>query len=136
MEQENRESSESSLLIGIGIGMVCFALLIQVGLFVLSEDLLYQSIGLWIGVAIGFGMFCHMKRSVEDALDIDPSNAVKHMRNKSVLRLGAVLVAFSVVAYFQIGSILTAFIGAMGLKISVYLQPYIDKVRKNLRKGG
>ncbi len=140
MERKDDVDKEKSLLLDIGIGMIGLSLITQIVLLVLANDLGYRTLGLWLGTGIGFGMFVHMKRSIEDALDIGEENAAKYMIKKSVLRSAVVIAAFFLIGYFQIGSLLTALIGILGLKISVYLQPYIYKVRiylqRNLRKGG
>lgn len=127
---------EDALLSNLCIGMIGFGIIIQILVFVVSDALLYDSLGLWIGIAIGACMLWHMKRTIEDALDIGEEQAAKHMVKKSIMRTSCVAVAFLILGYIQMGSMLTALIGLLGLKISVYSQPYIYKVRRKLRKGG
>ncbi len=133
---KDTEPDSGTVVINLIIGIAIYGLIVQGIVLFVSEMVLFHSIGLWIGIVIGISMMIHMKRSIEDALDIGEENASKHMIKKSVVRNSIVVVAFLVLGYAQIGSILTALIGVLGLKISVYLQPYIYKVRRNLRKGG
>ena len=59
------------ILVGVAVQIVC--------LIAFPNDL-YNAIGLWSGVAIGSGMAIHMKHSIEDALDLGETGAVKHVR--------------------------------------------------------
>lgn len=136
----NSKKNNESVVIDVIIGNVMLGLVVQGIVLVVSETIVFHSIGIWIGVAIGISMFVHMKRSIEDALDIGAENATKYMIKKCVIRNVIIVSVFLALGYTQIGSMLTALIGVLGLKISVYLQPYIYKVRinlrRNLRKGG
>lgn len=130
------ENEEKSVITDLVIGMIIYGLIVEGVVLIVSETIIFHSIGIWIGVAIGIGMIVHMKRSIEDAIDIGEENASKHMVKKSVMRNTIVLLVFLALGYTQVGSIFTALLGVLSLKISVYLQPYIYKVRRNLRKGG
>ena len=130
------EKKRDTTTLDLGIGVIVFALVAQVIIFFVVEDLMYYSVGLWIGALVGIGMMLHMKRTIEDILDNMLEDADKYMKQKVMMRSAIILVVFGILGYLQIGSIFTALIGAMGLKISVYLQPYIYKVRIKLRKGG
>lgn len=135
IKAEKVDEKEESPLINIGIGLIGFGIIIQILVIIISDTFLFDTIGLWLGVGIGGSMAVHMLRTIEDALDIGEGEAAKHMVKKSVLRTSLVALAFLVIGYTQVGSLLTALIGLLGLKISVYTQPYIYKLR-NLRKGG
>ena len=128
--------SEDTILMDLVIGILGGVSVVQGIVLFLYEEWLYYTVGLWIGASIAIGLAVHMKRSIEDALDIGEEGAGRHMMQKSLLRGGIVLILFLGVAYFQVGSLLTMFIGAMSLKFAAYLQPYVFKVRKKLRKGG
>ncbi|MFI3208089.1 MAG: hypothetical protein R3Y40_03025 [Eubacteriales bacterium] len=132
----NEEMNNDSVIWDLVIGMLIFGAIIEIIVLIVSETILFHSIGIWIGVAVGIIMSIHMKRSIEDALDIGEEHAAKHMMKKSIMRNCIVVAAFLLLGYTQVGSMLTALLGVLGLKISVYLQPYIYKVRRNLRKGG
>ena len=60
------------ILVGVAVQIVC--------LIAFPNDL-YNAIGLWSGVAIGSGMAIHMKHSIEDALDLGETGAVKTCQN-------------------------------------------------------
>ncbi|MFI3172636.1 MAG: hypothetical protein R3Y58_09790 [Eubacteriales bacterium] len=133
---KNSNHKEESPVIDITIGIIVVSLVIQIAVLFFSATRLYHTLGLWIGSAMAVGVIFHMLRSVEDAIDIGEYGASAHMKKKTGLRSIVVLGVLGIIGYFQLASLLTAFIGIMTLKISVYLQPYIYKVRTNLRKGG
>ena len=118
------------------IGIVNYNIVIQVILIFISEDLCYRSLGLWAGGVTGIGMTVHMKRTIEDALDLGEYHAPKYLKKQSMLRMITIMIVFCALFYYELGSIYTTFIGVMGLKVSAYLQPFLYKLRKILSKGG
>ena len=100
-----------------------------------QEQLLYTSLGLWIGIGAGALMSIHMKRNIEDALDYDERGAVKHMRKGYVLRYTLVALLFGATIYFDIANPITLLVGVMGLKIGAYIQPITHKVLQKLQKS-
>lgn len=107
--------------------IVGYNILVQILLLFISDALLYQSLGLWIGAFVGIGMVIHMKRTAEDTLDIGVYGGKEYAKKKALIRMVTVVLTFGVAFYFQIGDVLTAFIGVMGLKVSAYLQPFINR---------
>ena len=78
------------LLIGILLyGVVCEA----VGL-IFVKDRLFYSIGLLTGILCAMGMAVHMAWSLNMALDLGESGAVKKMQLHNLLRYGIVVMAF------------------------------------------
>ncbi len=132
----NDNRKQGNILQELILGMVSLAMIEQVVLLILGNDLLYRSAGIWIGTLIAAVMTIHMKRSIEDALELDGATAEKLMKRRSLLRMGLVAVILGVLFAYGIANIYTTFIGMLGLKISAYLQPYLYKLLKNLRKGG
>lgn len=114
------------ILVGVAVQIVC--------LIAFPNDL-YNAIGLWSGVAIGSGMAIHMKYSIEDALDLGETGAVKHVRMTYALRITVVLILMGCVLYFDLGNPLTLLAGLIALKISAYLQPYMHKLFLKLKKS-
>jgi hypothetical protein len=125
MTTTNRDgdSTQRDLIAGI----ILYNVVVQIVLFVIHKELLWLSIGLWIGACAACLMTMHMKRSIEDALDLGESGALSHIRKTYILRIIVFIAIVIATFYFQIGSVLTLFIGTMGLKVSAYLQPYINK---------
>ena len=112
------------LLIGILLyGVVCET----VGL-IFVKDRLFYSIGLLIGILCAMGMAVHMAWSLNMALDLDESGAVKKMQLHNLLRYGIVVVVIFALWLSGIGNPVVAFLGIMGLKVAAYLQPFTHKL--------
>lgn len=112
------------LLIGILLyGVVCEA----VGL-IFVKDRLFYSIGLLIGILCAMGMAVHMAWSLNMALDLGESGAVKKMQLHNLLRYGIVVVVIFALWLSGIGNPVVAFLGIMGLKVAAYLQPFTHKL--------
>ena len=112
------------------ITMVIYGIILQIICVFLSGDLLKMTCGLWIGIAIGAGMLIHMKNSLIEALDLGEAGAKKYMQKSYMKRYIVVVVVFIAVAYLDIANVLTLLAGVMGLKVSAYLQPVLQKVLK------
>lgn len=112
------------LLIGILLyGVVCEA----VGL-IFVKDRLFYSIGLLIGILCAMCMAVHMAWSLNMALDLGESGAVKKMQLHNLLRYGIVVVVIFALWLSGIGNPVVAFLGIMGLKVAAYLQPFTHKL--------
>jgi hypothetical protein len=124
---------KNKILLELLIGIVLMGILIQIICIVVSKDYLYNAIGLWSGVAIACFMAIHMKRSIEDVLDLGEEGGVKRMRSTYLVRMTIVAIAMGVVICFNLGNPVTMLFGALTLKIAAYLQPYMHKL---ISKGG
>ena len=114
---------------GLVAGIVIFGLLVQITGVWFVEDKLGYSIGLWYGVAIGIGMAINLATVIYDAVTFDgEGNANKRVAAKSMLRYLVVAILFGILGYFEFGNLFTAFLGVMGLKISAYAQPLLNKI--------
>ena len=114
---------------GLVAGIVIFGLLVQVTGVWFVEDKLGYSIGLWYGVAIGIGMAINLATVIYDAVTFDgEGNANKRVAAKSMLRYIVVAILFGILGYFNFGNLFTAFLGVMGLKVSAYAQPLLNKI--------
>ena len=112
------------------ITMVIYGIILQIICVFLSGDLLKMTCGLWIGIATSAGMLIHMKNSLIEALDLGEAGAKKYMQKSYMKRYIVVVVVFIAVAYLDIANVLTLLAGVMGLKVSAYLQPVLQKVSK------
>lgn len=116
-------------------GIILYGTAGQIICLLITEHKLYVSMGLWIGVLTGIGIAIHMKRSIEDALDLGEGNAEKHMKKTYAFRYAVTALVFGTAIYFHIGNPIAILIGVMGLKISAYLQPYTHKIILKLKKS-
>lgn len=114
---------------GLIAGMIIYGLIIQfAGVWFVADKIGY-SIGLWYGVAIGIGMAINLATVIYDAVTFDgEGNANKRVAAKSMLRYIIVVILFFILGYFEFGNLITAFLGVMGLKVSAYLQPLLNKL--------
>ena len=118
---------------GLVAGIVIYGLIIQLAGVWFVEDKIGYSIGLWYGIAIGIGMAINLATVIYDAVTFDgEGNANKRVAAKSMLRYIVVAVLFFILGYFEFGNLFTAFLGVMGLKISAYLQPLLNKLVNKL----
>lgn len=114
---------------GLIAGILIYGLIVQLtGVWFVADKLGY-SIGLWYGIAIGIGMAINLATVIYDAVTFDgEGNANKRVAAKSMLRYIVVAMLFGILGYFEFGNLFTAFLGVMGLKISAYAQPLLNKI--------
>ncbi len=129
------DKNQDTLIKELIYGIIVFGVVAQTLLIVFSDMLMFRTIGLWIGIMTASGMAIHMKRSIEDALDMGEAGALTHIRKTYIIRVLVIAIIFCVVYFLKIGSVLTAFIGIMGLKISAYLQPHMHKIYVRFQKS-
>lgn len=118
-------------------GIIVFGILVQVLILVALDDKLFYSIGLWIGSLCACVMVVHMNISMTDALDMAQEGADKHIKKTYAIRTALVLALMYIVFATKIGSVVTMFIGVMGLKVAAYIQPFTNKylTKKIIGKG-
>ena len=125
-------NKENNILLELIVGIILFGVIEQVICLLVSKDYLYNSMGLWCGVAVAIFMAIHMKRSIEDSLDLNPEDGVKHMRKSYGTRMAVVAVAVIGILISKLGNPITLVIGILPLKFSAYAQPLIHNVLSRL----
>ncbi len=116
--------------------MAVWGILVQIVLLVGFQGDVYNAIGLWSGIAVAGGMAIHMKRAIEDALDLGGEAMAKKLRADSIKRMAVAGIVIAIVFYFKLGNPLTVLLGIFALKISAYAQPVVHKIFQKWRKGG
>ena len=119
---------KNNILVELLAGIIFLGVLIQIIMAIALENYLYNAIGLWTGIGIACFMAIHLKRSIEDSLDLGVDGAVKHARTAYATRTVITLIVIGLVVYFKIGNPLTVVLGIFPLKLSAYLQPLIHKI--------
>lgn len=105
-------------------------------ILITNKNKLFSTIGLLAGVLLAMGMCIHMQISLDRALEMGESGARKHITMNYGIRIAVIFLTFGIMFYFKVGSIITCFIGIMGLKVAAYLQPFTHKfLQKYLDKG-
>ena len=110
------------------LGIILLGVAIQIVVAIISRDYLYNAIGLWSGIGIACFTAIHMKRSIEDALDLGEQGATKYVRMAYLKRMLLSLVVMGIVIYFHLGNPITLLIGVFPLKVAAYLQPLLHKL--------
>ncbi len=108
------------------LGIVVWGVLVQVTGIWFVEDKLRYSTGTWIGTALAIFMAINMALVIDSA--IIKGSKVGILRLKSIFRYLVVVIVFFVMVYFDLGNFIPAFIAVMGLKVSAYAQPCINKI--------
>ena len=107
------------LVLGIiGYGLIVFG----IGFLFVSDKRSF-AIGLWAGIGCAVFMAIHIASVLGDSV-LYGGGAYKVLAAKSVFRYILVAAVFFTIAYFHLGDVIWTFIGAMGLKISAYIQQF------------
>jgi len=122
---------------GLVLGIVIYGIVIELVGVWFVEDKLRYSTGLLIGISVAIGLAINIAQVIRDAVEIYGADGARNrLIVKSVLRYLVVVVVFFVMMKFNLGNLVTAFIGVLGLKVSAYLQPFAHKVILKLQGRG
>ncbi|MGN0170983.1 MAG: hypothetical protein ACI39H_09530 [Lachnospiraceae bacterium] len=92
------------------------------------EDKIRYSSGLAIGIGLALFMSINIASSIWGMMDVTTKKAQVGVAVKAVARYAVVAVVSVTMGYFNLGNILTWFVGVMGLKVAAFAQPLIHKV--------
>lgn len=116
--------------------IIAYGILVELIVLIALSQKLFYSVGLVVGVVLAAGMCIHMQISIEEAMDRNEAGAQKYISKAYAIRSTVVFIVVAIIYYFNIGSIISAFIGIMGLKVAAYLQPFTHKYfQKYIEKG-
>lgn len=119
---------------GLVAGIILYGIIIQITGVWFVEDRVSYSIGLWYGITIAIGMAINLAKVIFDSVTIyGEENANRRTIMKSVMRYAVVVILFFILGYFKFGSLYTALIGILGLKVSAYVQPLFQKIAGKLQ---
>lgn len=122
---------------GLVLGIVIYGIVVELVGVWFVEDKLRYSTGLLIGIGVAIGLAINIAQVIRDAVEIYGADGSRNrLIMKSVLRYLVVVVVFFVMMKFNLGNMVTAFIGVLGLKVSAYLQPFAHKVILKLQGRG
>ena len=116
-------------------GIVLYGLLLQItGIWFVSDRIRYST-GLWAGIFLAAGMAVNMAIVIFDTVEeLAEGRYSKRASLYAALRYLAVVLAFGIVGYFELGNVVVMFAGVMGLKVSAYLQPITHKFLSAFQK--
>ena len=122
---------------GLVWGIVIYGIIVELAGVWFVEDKLRYSTGLLIGIVVAIGLAINIAQVIRDAVEIYGADGARNrLIVKSVLRYFAVVIVFFVMMKFNLGNLVPAFIGVLGLKVSAYLQPFAHKVILKLQGRG
>lgn len=126
----------NNALPGLVLGILVYGCVVELlGVWFVTDRLHYTT-GLTIGIALACGMAINIAIVLEDSVQIyGESHAKAKIIAKSVLRYVVVAIVFFLMMKWNLGNLITAFIGVLGLKVSAYLQPFIHKAIAKLQEG-
>ncbi len=100
-------------LTGLLIGMGVYSVIVEIIGIIFSEDILSYTLGLLVGVVVAVILIIHMKRTLDDALDLPQDDAIRYMRKKTVFRIVMMLVAL-------LGSMLALRVSFFGVLLGLF----------------
>ena len=114
---------------GLVLGIIVYGVIVELaGVWFVTDKVRYTT-GLLIGINIA--------TVLRDAVELyGEDNAKKKIVAKSLLRYAVVVIVFFVMMKWNLGNLITAFIGVLGLKVSAYLQPFTHRVIQKLQGRG
>lgn len=115
---------------GLVAGILIYGAVVELAAVWFVSDKLRFTSGLWIGICCAVGMAVHIAMIIEEAVRFG-GDQTRRMSVKSVLRYLVVVAVFFVMMKFHLGSMIAAFIGVLGLKVSAYAQPIMYKMILN-----
>lgn len=109
------------------IGILIYGLLVElVGVWFVNDKFKYTT-GLFIGIGCAVGMAIHIAMIIEESVRIGEGHE-KYLSFKSVMRYLVLCAIIITMTYCKLGNMFTALIGILGLKVSAYAQPLLDKI--------
>ena len=117
---------------GLVLGILAYGLLVElIGVWFVSDKIRYTT-GLLFGIGCAIGMAIHIAMIIEESVRIVEGHE-KYLSFKSVMRYLVLCAIIITMAFFKLGNMFTAIIGVLGLKVSAYAQPLLNKAfGKNL----
>ncbi len=129
--------SLNSALPGLLLTILLFGVLAEVALVWFMPDPVKYTVGLFVGIGTAVFMAIHMAYVISDVTDhMTERQAKQRAVLHAILRYAVVAAVFGIMAYTNTGYVLAALLGAVSLKISAYLQPFLMKRLKNKVQGG
>ena len=104
---------------GLVLGIIVYGVIVELaGVWFVTDKVRYTT-GLLIGISLACGMAVNIATVLRDAVELYGEDNAKK----------------KIVAW-NLGNLITAFIGVLGLKVSAYLQPFTHRVIQKLQGRG
>lgn len=99
-----------------------------------KDDIFFIAVGFLIGIILAIVLVTYMARSVETAVEMGENGALKHTMISSVIRFVIIVGIIVLLMVTHVGNVFAMLFGALGLKLSAYVQPVTHKLREKLNK--
>ena len=109
-------------------GIIFLGVIIQIVCLIVSENYLYDAVGLWCGIGICCFSAINIQKSIERAMASEGTDPAGSVKRGYLKRMVISLLIMGCVVFFQVGHIFTLLIGVFPLKIAAYMQPFTHKV--------
>ena len=120
-------SQVKETLKGVFIGILIYTALVEViGIF-FSGDVFAYTLGLLVGATVACVLMLHMTYTLNKALDMAETQAMKYTRRQSFVRLLIMLGALVFGVVFDKLNFIALVLGILGLKIGALLAPFFLK---------
>lgn len=130
MTQENKQMTKDMIFIIVVFGII--AAIIEC---IFVKNILYSLGGLFTGCILAIYMFVYMNIVLHRSISFGDSKAIeRYIVKHSIIRYLTVVVVFFVLCITEIADPISCFIGLLGLKVSAYLQPSVNKLRKTKKE--
>lgn len=114
--------------------IIIYAVLVEaIGIWFVEDKIRFTT-GLIVGIACSLGMAIHISMVIYDAVK-DGKNNPRVLAAKSVIRYLIVCLVLFATMYFNLGSLIPAVIGLLGLKVCAYVQPLVNKLVFSIKGG-
>lgn len=132
----NYDMDEKYILPEMIVGIIVINAILAIPVAIFLDGVVYNLLGLLYGVIVAIAMSAHMWNSVERALELNESDARRHMVKSYMLRTFIAIAVVIFVAILGVGNYFLTFIGILSLKVSAYIQPLTHKFfKKYIAKG-
>ena len=110
--------------VGFLLGLLSYALVIELFGIFFSGNVLPYSIGLAIGVTAAILIFLHMAWTLDKAMDYQEAGATKYVRSQTLLRLLAMVIVMLPGLILNEINFVSLVLGLFGLKIGALIAPF------------
>ncbi len=114
-------------LSGFLLGLLVYAVLIEIVGYFFSGDIFSYTLGLLLGIIIAVVLILHMTYTLDKALDGTPEQATRYVKRQSFLRLFVMLLALAAGLMIDRVNFITVILGMLGLKIGALIAPLFLK---------
>ena len=116
------------------VGIIVWGILWQMISIIFTKNILYQSIGLWLGIILSLMMVTNMSSVIMKVVEMEEGAAQSYSRKYSMIRYALVWLVFGILMVTELGNPLMAFAGVIGLKVAAYLQPFTHKILRSIKR--